>query len=108
MNKYHAHKTEVDGFIFDSQAEARRYSELKLLETMREIGDLQLQVKYNLDVNGTNCGAYYADFEYFDSRTGKCVTEDVKSEGTRALPVYRLKKKLVKAIYGVDIVEVKA
>ncbi len=31
---------------------------------------------------------------------------DVKSEMTKKLPVYRLKKKLIKAIYGFDIVEI--
>jgi hypothetical protein len=37
--------------------------------------------------------------------TGEQVTEDVKSKATKTA-VYQLKKKLVKALYGVDIVEV--
>jgi hypothetical protein len=51
MNKYHARKTELDGYIFDSKAEARRYSELKLLEVAGKISNLQLQPKYPIVVN---------------------------------------------------------
>ena len=103
MNKYHAVKTEVDGFVFDSKREARRYRELKLLESAGEIGNLALQPKFDLSVNGEKICSYYADFEYCDLRTGKTVVEDAKGVRTHE---YRIKKKLVRAIYGVTIVEV--
>lgn len=35
--KYHAKKTGLDGLTFDSQKEARRYAELKLLERAAEL-----------------------------------------------------------------------
>jgi len=46
---------------------------------------------------------YVADFGYIEN--GAVVIEDVKSKITKGLPVYRLKKKLMKALYGIDIRE---
>jgi len=100
--KYKNVKTEVGGIKFDSKAEARRYSCLKLLEAAGEIYDLSLQPRFDLIVNGKKCGFYKADFKYIEN--GKEVIEDVKGLPT---PVYRLKKKLVKAIYDIDIYETK-
>lgn len=104
MNKYRNIKTVVDGVTFDSKKEARRYSELKLLEKARQIYGLDLQPQYLLQVNGEKIGVYKADFRYIDRSTvpNKIVVEDCKGVKT---PVYRLKKKLVKAIYGIDILE---
>ena len=45
-NKYHNHVTHVDGFRFASKAEARRYCQLKDMETRGEIEDLRLQVPF--------------------------------------------------------------
>jgi len=103
-NKYNARKTVVDGVTFDSAKESRRYSELKLLEKAGVIHSLTLQPRFDLIVNGTKCGFYKADFKYVEN--SREVVEDVKSPMTAKLPVYRLKKKLVKAIYGIDIVEI--
>lgn len=63
-----------------------------------------LQPKYTLIVNGKNCGFYKADFLYTLKDTGAAVVVDVKGVRT---PVYRLKKKLVEAIYGIEITEIK-
>jgi hypothetical protein len=101
MTKYHARKVVIDGFTFDSQAEGRRYSELLLLCKAGEITNLVPHPVYPLVVNGQKIGAYIADFTYLTG-TGR-VVEDVKGVKT---PVYRLKRKLVKALYGIDIVEV--
>ena len=100
LNKYKAVKTVVDGIKFDSKKEARRYGQLKLLVKAGEISELKLQPRFDLIVDGTKCGFYKADFEYIEG--GKVVIEDVKGMKT---PVYNLKKKLVKAIHGVDIFE---
>ena len=100
MSKYNAVKTVVDGIKFDSKKEARRYSQLKLMEKSGAISDLSLQPRFDLIVNGKKCGFYKADFKYVEN--GKEVIEDVKGMLT---PVYRLKKKLVKAIYNIDIFE---
>ena len=46
--KYNNIKTEVDGHIFDSKAEARRYNELKLLAATGEILGFGLQPSFVL------------------------------------------------------------
>lgn len=103
-NKYGAVKTVVDGISFSSKAEARRYGELKLLLRAGNIDELVLQPKFPLVVEGVKIGTYIADFSYFDVLTSKVVIEDVKGMMT---PVYRIKKKLMKAIYGIEVWEVK-
>tara|TARA_R100000781_G_scaffold54064_1_gene35366 strand:+ start:365 stop:676 length:312 start_codon:yes stop_codon:yes gene_type:complete len=100
--KYRNKKTEVDGIIFDSKAEAKRYTELKLLEKANAISDLRLQPKFDCVINGKKICSYRADFDYYEY--DKYVCEDVKGFKT---PVYRLKKKLVEALHNVKIVEVR-
>lgn len=104
MTKYKAVPTVVDGIRFDSKAEARRWSDLKNMERAGTIELLERQPKYPLVVSGLKIATYKADFAYTDRRTGEHIVEDVKGFLT---PVYRLKKKLVKALYGVEIREVK-
>jgi len=102
-NKYRAVKTEVDGIVFDSKREAARYMELMLLQRAGEISHLELQPVYECVVNGKKICTYRADFRYF-TKLGNIV-EDVKGVKT---PIYRLKKKLVEALYaGVTIQEIK-
>jgi hypothetical protein len=104
VTKYHAIRTEVDGFIFASKAEARRYGELKLLEYQKEIRQLELQPSFDLLVRGgKKVGKYKADFRYYDVFKKAWVIEDVKGVKT---PVYKLKKKIVEAVYGIEIKEV--
>lgn len=47
-NKYLNKFTEVDGIKFSSKKEAKRYSELKIMENAGIISDLKLQVKFVL------------------------------------------------------------
>lgn len=102
-NKYHAIKTEVDGIIFDSKKEAKRYGELKLLQRAGEISDLELQVPYIL-IKKSKYGRdikYIADFVYKD-KNGKVVVEDNKGVRT---DVYKLKRRLMAEIYNIEIYE---
>ena len=106
-NKYNARKTEVDGIVFDSQAEAHRWVQLNLLLRAGHIRNLQRQVKYPLEVSTPEgppqrIGSYYADFVYWDNTRRTTVVEDVKGYKT---PLYRWKKKHVEAQYGIEIVE---
>jgi hypothetical protein len=110
MLKYRNIKTEVDGIVFDSKAEARRYAELRLLEKANEISDLRLQPEFDCMINGQKICTYKADFEYWIrdkefSPDDKYIVEDVKGFKTQ---VYKLKKKLVEALHGVEIREVRA
>jgi hypothetical protein len=103
VTKYHAQPTEVLGQKFDSRGEARRYVDLTLLLAAGEIAELERQIKYPLEVNGVKVADYVADFRYREGK--RVVVEDFKGVRT---PVYRLKKKLMKAIHGVDIRETSA
>lgn len=86
-SKYGNIRTQVDGIWFDSQAEAKRYGDLKYLKLGKLISDLKVHPTYNIGPNMV----YEADFEYLDLEHNRIVVEDVK--GTRT-GVYRLKKKL--------------
>jgi hypothetical protein len=92
----------VDGIKFASKKEAARYSELKLLQAAGEITDLKTQSRIPCIVNGEKVCDYYADFSYYDRRTKKMENEDVKGMRTA---VYKLKRKLVKACTGIEILE---
>jgi len=104
-SKYHNRKTTYQGVRFDSQKEAKRYQELQWMQQAGLIQDLELQPRYDLIVNGHKLGFYRGDFRYKDVATDSVILEDVKSPAT-GTAVYRLKKKLVKALYGVEIIEV--
>lgn len=103
MTKYGAIRTTVDGHTFASKAEAKRYGQLKNMERAGEIADLELQPRYPLLIGGVKVATYVGDFRYTVPLTGEIVTEDVKGVRTS---VYRLKAKLMKALYGIDIREV--
>lgn len=105
-HKYGNRKTEVDGIRFDSAKEAGRYKELLLRQRAGEIRDLVLQPLYPLIVNGVLIAHYKGDFRYVDVGTGSTIVEDVKSVATARDKAYRLKWKLVKALYGITVVEV--
>lgn len=101
--KYSSEATESAGIKFDSRKEARRYGTLVLAERAGEIQDLELKPEYRLEVDGQLICKYFPDFRY--KRSGLLIVEDVKSEATRLKPSYRLKKKLMKAIFNIEIKE---
>lgn len=121
-NKYYAKKTFVNGIEFDSRKEARRYSELLLLQRAGAIRDLELQKKYVLipaqyetyerygkkgqrlqdgqRLVEKEC-AYLADFVYKED--GKTIVEDTKGIKTKD---YIIKRKLMLYVHGIKIKEV--
>lgn len=118
-SKYHSKKIKLDGMIFDSKKEARRWLELKALEQAGEISCLDRQVKYVLipsqrepDFLGSRGGkkkgkllereaCYIADFSYID-QYGNEVVEDTKGLKTAD---YILKRKLMLYVFGIRIKE---
>jgi hypothetical protein len=117
-SKYGAIRTEVDGVVFASKAEARRFQELRLLEKAGEVNGIELQPVFPLEVvrpwsgEVIQVGVYKADFRYWSLPANgremyphaRQVVEDVKGGPTTA--VYRLKKRIVEALYGIQITEV--
>ncbi len=109
-HKYRAKPTIVDGIRFASKKEAKRYGELKLLESAGKISNLQLQVIFAwecfLTVDGFESAKvretekYIADFVYTENQ--KEVVEDVKGFQT---PVYKRKRKIMRKLFGIEIRE---
>lgn len=118
-NKYGSKKVEINGIVFDSKKEAKRYNELLLLEKAGAIQNLQRQVKYVLipsqrepDTIGKKGGihrgktiekecSYYADFVYQEA--GETVAEDTKGMRTTD---YIIKRKLMLYVHGIRVKEI--
>lgn len=124
-SKYYNIKTRaLDGTVFDSLKEARRWDELTLLQRAGKISDLQRQVKYELipaqyqtyerfSKKGERLKdgvrllerkvEYVADFVYTDAETGETIVEDAKGMRTKD---YILKRKLMLAVHSIRVKEV--
>lgn len=119
--KYGNKKAKHDGMIFDSRRERNRYIILSALQRAGEISDLRMQVTYELlpaiyemeekqlktkvkmvQRCAQRAVHYIADFVYKD-KEGNEVVEDVKGLRTKE---YLLKKKMMRALLGIQIKEV--
>ena len=128
-SKYHNKKVWYDGIKFDSGKEKDYYIYLKKKEQEGEITNLRMQVPFIVipkvmgkktvvkhlkrgdrieekDYVRQQETKYFADFVYEDSVTGKEEVIDVKSKITRKKESYILKKKMMLAFLGIEIVEV--
>ena len=97
-SKFGNKKVTVDGILFDSEMEARRYGQLKLLEKAGLIKDLITHPPYPLldKTKDERALVYEADFLYFDVEKGKNIVEDVKGMRTEK---YIIKRKLFRRLY---------
>lgn len=109
--KYGNEKVIDRGQKFDSKAEHRRFLYLELLERAGEISGLKAQVEFELipamdkPSGGKERPTHYrADFTYKD-RQGELVVEDVKGAVT---PEFRLKRKLMLHVHGIEIQEIRS
>lgn len=109
-SKYRNQKVKVDGEVFDSKKELSRWRQLLMMEKSGVITELEKQVPFVVIEPVVIAGkkekatVYVADFVY--KQGGKFIVEDTKSAITRKLPVYRLKRKLMKVVHDIDIREV--
>jgi hypothetical protein len=99
QNKYGAVKVQVDGYTFDSKAEAKRYGELRLLERAGEISHLEVHPSYPITINRIAVCKVILDFSYFTCGDA-AVVEDVKGKDNA---LSRLKRKLVEAQHGLKV-----
>jgi len=104
-SKYGSSRVNVSGKKFSSRKEAERFVELARMAEAGTITCLRLQPRYPILIDGELICVYVADFSYVDCFS-KTIVEDVKSRFTAKNPVYRIKKKLMKAVNKIGIVEV--
>lgn len=117
-SKYGNRKVVRDGIKFDSEREAARFTELKVLQAMGKIRDLRLQTNFTLVEGYTTIEGerikpmvYRADFTYERATEPDIAgvvhwrreVEDAKGAKTKD---YLLKKKLMQDKFGITIREV--
>jgi hypothetical protein len=106
VGKYKARGRWIGDVWFPSNAEADRYEQLVEMQEMGTIADLEVHPTFPCRVNGRLVCTYLADFRY-RIKPGKLgsrvLIEDVK--GMRTL-LYTVKKRLVEALYPIEIIEV--
>lgn len=101
-SKYGNKKVKIDGYTFDSKAEALFYSELKIRQKTGEILFFRVQPRYRLLDGFEKDGKkhrpidYIADFE-IHHKDGSIEVVDVK--GAPPTQVFRIKEKLFNAKY---------
>jgi hypothetical protein len=96
------------GLVFDSLKECRRWIELCKMQREGKISHLRRQLRIRIPVRNergevTIVCAYVADYVYLER--GAQVVEDCKSPITKKLPVYVLKRRLLRAALGIEIRE---
>lgn len=94
-SKYSAVRTVVDGIPFDSKKEARYYEQLKQRKAAGEVLYFLMQVPFRLP-GGVR---YVIDFMEVHA-DGRIHWVDVKGVET---PLFKMKKKQVEELYGVEI-----
>lgn len=118
-HKYHNTKVQTDDGTFDSKKEAKRWNELRKMAGRGEITELRRQIPFELIPaqkletsrkmkgktkrmqHSETAVRYFADFTY--KKDGKLVVEDTKGLKT---PDYVIKRKLMKYVHNIEIVEV--
>jgi hypothetical protein len=111
-SKYGNTKVVMDGVKHASKKQGLRWVVLRQMEREGRIKNLRREVTYRLEVNGKLICKYIADHVYEEPLKlvgggwTELVVEDVKSPATRKNRVYRIKRKLMAAIHGIDIKEV--
>lgn len=104
-SRFKAIPTEAnDGQKFKSMLESRYYNRCRSLMNVGEVTLIEREVRYEIIVNGVFICAYMMDFrityadghiEYVDCKSAPTVTN-----------LYRVKKQLMLACFGIDIQEV--
>lgn len=103
-SKYGNKRVEYDGHTFDSILERDYYIHLKLRERLGEVYEVEMQRPISLRVNGFVVGTLRVDFWFYDDVQKRTRVVDTKGFET---DVSRIKRKLVKAIHGIDVEIVK-
>ena len=104
-HKYGAKKVKLDGYVFDSKAEAAEYATLKIRERAGEINAIFVQHRFDLhatDNHGVKrkIGAHFVDFSFWDVAKRDRSYVEVKG---RDLPLGKWKRHHAEAEHGIKI-----
>lgn len=99
--KYRNSRCEWKGIKFDSKWERDYYQILAVRKKEGRIKDFQLHVNFPIEVEGQKICKMNIDF-VIENNNGTISYEDTKSPAT-VTPMFKLKAKLFKAIYGHEI-----
>src|SRR3990167_94734 len=106
MNKYGNIRSSYKGHVFHSRKEAEFSRTLDTLrratDPKQRVKDIVYQPRYPIVINGKKVCTYVGDF-FVTFEDGHSVLYDVKGYRT---DIFILKKKLVEAVLGIEIVEV--
>lgn len=113
-SKYGNVKKEYNGRTYDSTKEADYAAQLdwqrKAVNPQDKVVDWVPQVPFQVELNGKKICKYFLDFKvtYADGRIEHIDVKpiDKKTGKPRSTDVFKLKKKLVEAQYGITIIEV--
>jgi hypothetical protein len=106
--KYHNKKTTLNGIVFDSAGEAKRWSDLMMLQRAGKIMDLTRQFPIDL-MSGTRLVGetrarpairLVVDYRYFDLKANELIYEDYKGMETRES---RMKRHMAKVLRNIDV-----
>lgn len=109
-NKFGAKKTEYDGVLYDSKAEAVFARNLDLLRIAHKpeerVVTVERQVPFDFTHKGKKIFKYILDFKVFYG-DGTYKHFDVKGyKKGAAYSLFSIKKKCIEAEYGIEILEV--
>lgn len=112
MSKYHNKKTRcLSKHVHDSKFEASYCNRLLAMKQAGEISDFSIQVPYPMDVNGKHICTHVVDFVVHYYKPGQAVvadypirhglfrTEEVHEVKGCETEVWKIKRKLFKALY---------
>jgi hypothetical protein len=107
-NKYNAKRTEYNGVVYDSAKEAgfaKKLDLLKMAQGPHKVMKVERQVPFQITVNDVKIAKYILDFRvtYADGRIEHIDVKGMKSGA--AYQMFKLKKKLVEALYFIEIKE---
>ena len=88
---------------FASQAEAKRYAALRLMQREGYIEALQLQPRFDVLINGLKVCTYVADFRYRETSTGETITEDAKGSRAHQDPASALRRRCAEAYHAMTV-----
>lgn len=113
-NKYNAKRLQTSVGTFDSMAEYKYFIQLNLMSNANKLSDrvinIERQKTFNFVVNGIKITSYRADFvvTYADGTTKVIDVKNPyllgKGKSTPAAQNFNYKKKLMKAIYGIEVI----